>query len=243
MRTSAALIAYLASSAAAHGVVTKITGANGVEMPGLSIADGTPRDCSTNGCGSQADTSIIRDRDIQAGGSPLGKTQGGGDVVAATMIDVFMGQTDPATLKTNSAASGVGQEDDLSAAPAAATKTKAKAGAANNSNNKVRQLLAGLLGSIGGGAGGGAGGATAAQGTKNTLPPETMVKTTAGAGSSGGLPTANADGTVDLTFRQVSFPLYFPHSPSASYEYMKSMSLTVNFPDQSGWRRSSRSYG
>lgn len=209
MRTSAALIAYLASSAAAHGVVTKITGANGVEMPGLSIADGTPRDCSSNGCGSQADTSIIRDRDIQAGGSPLGKTQGGGDVVAATMIDVFMGQTDPTTLKTNSAASGVGQEDDLSAAPGAATaaKTKAKAGAAN----KARQLLAGLLGSLGGGAGGGAGGATA-QGTKNTLPPETMVKTTAGAGSSGGLPTANADGTVDLTFRQVSF---FPSSPSA----------------------------
>lgn len=200
MRTSSALIAYLASSAAAHGVVTKITGANGVEMPGLSIADGTPRDCSTNGCGSQADTSIIRDRDIQAGGSPLGKTQGGGDVVAATMIDVFMGQTDPTTLKTNSAASGVGQEDDLSAAPAAATKTKAKAGAAN----KARQLLAGLLGGLGGGAGGGAGGA-AAQGTKNTLPPETMVKTTAGAGSSGGLPTANTDGTVDLTFRQVSF--------------------------------------
>lgn len=204
MRTSAALIAYLASSAAAHGVVTKITGANGVEMPGLSIADGTPRDCSSNGCGSQADTSIIRDRDIQAGGSPLGKTQGGGDVVAATMIDVFMGQTDPATVKTNSAASGVGQEDDLSAAPGAATKTaKAKTGAAN----KARQLLAGLLGGLGGGAGG-----ATAQGTKNTLPPETMVKTTAGAGSSEGMPTANADGTVDLTFRQVSFFLHSPFS-------------------------------
>lgn len=201
MRTSAALIAYLASSAAAHGVVTKITGANGVEMPGLSVADGTPRDCSSNGCGSQADTAIIRDRDIQAGGSPLGKTQGGGDVVAATMIDVFMGQTDPATVKTNSAASGVGQEDDLSAAPGAATKTaKAKTGAAN----KARQLLAGLLGGLGGGAGG-----ATAQGTKNTLPPETMVKTTAGVGSSEGMPTANADGTVDLTFRQVSFPPSF----------------------------------
>ena len=29
-------LAYLAAYASAHGVVTKITGANGVEMPGLS---------------------------------------------------------------------------------------------------------------------------------------------------------------------------------------------------------------
>lgn len=209
MRTSAAVIAYLASSAAAHGVVTKITGANGVEMPGLSVADGTPRDCSTNGCGSQADTAIIRDRDIQAGGSPLGKTQGGGNVVAADMINVFMGQTDPATVPTNSAASGVGQEDNLNGAPAglgAAASSRAKAAVGKAANNKARQLLAGLLGSFGAAGGAGGAGGAAAQGTKNTLPPETMVRTTAGAGSSEGLPTANADGTVDLTFRQVSFP-------------------------------------
>ena len=45
----AALIALVAlfSQAAAHGVVTKITGANGVEMPGLSVIDGTPRDCAS----------------------------------------------------------------------------------------------------------------------------------------------------------------------------------------------------
>ncbi|KAJ4406952.1 hypothetical protein N0V82_010019 [Gnomoniopsis sp. IMI 355080] len=198
MRTSAAVIACLAGYASAHGTVTKITGANGVEMPGLSVADGTPRDCSSNGCGSQADTAIIRDRDIQSGGSPLGKTQGGGPVDAATMINVFMGMTDPTTLKTNSAASGVGQEDDLSAAP------KGVADGATGAGKKAarQNLLSGLLGGLGGGAGG-AGGATA-QGTKNTLPPETMVKTTAGAGSSSGLPTANADGTVDLTFRQIN---------------------------------------
>lgn len=226
MRTSAAVIACLAGYASAHGVVTKITGANGVEMPGLSVADGTPRDCSSNGCGSQADTSIIRDRDIQAGGSPLGKTQGGGDVKAADMINVFMGMTDPTTLKTNSAASGVGQEDDLSAAP--------KAGAAN----KARQLLSGLLGGLGGGAAGGGG--AAAKGTKNTLPPETMVKTTAGAGSSGGMPTANADGTVDLTFRQVSSPLLLV---CFSYVLRNAESLTHVSPDQPGRRRSSRGHG
>lgn len=36
MRTSAAAVACLVGYASAHGVVTKITGANGVEMPGLS---------------------------------------------------------------------------------------------------------------------------------------------------------------------------------------------------------------
>lgn len=199
MRSSTAVVACLAGYASAHGLVTKITGANGVEMPGLSVADGTPRDCSSNGCGSQADTAIIRDRDIQAGGSPLGKTQGGGPVDAATMIKVFMGATDPATLTQNSAASGVGQEDDLSAAQ------KGGAGAAAN---KARQLLAGLLG--------GGNNANSAQGVKSTGPPETMVKTTAGAGTSSGLPTANADGTVDLTFRQVSSLAAVPPPPPFS---------------------------
>jgi hypothetical protein len=41
------LVAALAASASAHGVVTKITGANGVVMPGLTVQDGTPRDCSS----------------------------------------------------------------------------------------------------------------------------------------------------------------------------------------------------
>lgn len=42
-----ALLAALAAYASAHGVVTSVTGANGVTMPGLSIQDGTPRDCSS----------------------------------------------------------------------------------------------------------------------------------------------------------------------------------------------------
>ena len=44
--TALALAAFIAS-ASAHGVVTEIQGANGVNMPGLSVADGTPRDCAT----------------------------------------------------------------------------------------------------------------------------------------------------------------------------------------------------
>lgn len=42
-----ALVAALAASVSAHGVVTEIQGANGVNMPGLTVADGTPRDCSS----------------------------------------------------------------------------------------------------------------------------------------------------------------------------------------------------
>lgn len=238
MRTSTAVIACLAGYASAHGVVTKITGANGVEMPGLSVTDGTPRDCSSNGCGSQADTAIIRDRDIQAGGSPLGKTQGGGDVTAAKMINVFMGDADPATTGTNSAASGVGQEDNLNGAAggAGAATTKAATAAGKGAANKARQLLAGLLGGAAGGGGGGAG--ANAKGAKSTGPPETMVKATAGAGSSSGMPTANSDGTVDLTFRQVSFSL-----PLLLLTLSSSMPVSnIQVSDQPGRCRPSRGH-
>jgi hypothetical protein len=47
MHFSPALIIALAAAVSAHGVVTEIKGANGVTMPGLTIQDGTPRDCST----------------------------------------------------------------------------------------------------------------------------------------------------------------------------------------------------
>lgn len=189
MRSSTSVaVACLAASVSAHGVVTKVTGANGVEMPGLTVADGTPRDCSSNGCGSQADTAIIRDREVSSGAvGPLGKTQGNGPVDPAMMIKVFMGDMDASMAPTNGANSGVGQEDDLSNAPAAAK---------GNKQNKVRQLLAGLLGGGGGGAD--------AKGTKSTGPPESMVKAMAGAGASNGMPTANEDGTVDVTFRQIN---------------------------------------
>lgn len=224
MRTSAAAITCFIGYVSAHGVVTKITGANGVEMPGLSgrfphmhlaiflptsiylfisalctnnnitVADGTPRDCSSNGCGSQADTSIIRDNEISSGQcGPLGRTQGNGPVEAAAMINVFMGQAAPSTAGNNTNNTGVGQEDNLTGATTTATTATTKT--TTKKTNKVRQLLGSLLGGSGG---------TAVKGVKSTGPPETMVKSTAGAGSTSGLPTANEDGTVDLNFRQVS---------------------------------------
>ncbi|KAK4032694.1 hypothetical protein C8A01DRAFT_20265 [Parachaetomium inaequale] len=107
------LLTLLATPATAHGVVTLVRGANGVEMPGLSVADGTPRDCSTNRCGSQADTAIIRDREIRSGEvGPLGRTQGNGPIDAATMVAAFMGSgAGPASV--NAANASVGVEDDL----------------------------------------------------------------------------------------------------------------------------------
>jgi hypothetical protein len=81
------LAAFAATNVFAHGVIDSVVGANGVTMPGLSVIDGTPRDCATPSCGAEADTSIIR----QNSASPLGKTNGGGAVTAAKMISVFMG--------------------------------------------------------------------------------------------------------------------------------------------------------
>ena len=198
--TQTLAVSGMAACVSGHGLVTSIQGANGVEMPGLSVADGTPRDCSSNGCGSQADTAIIRDRDITGGGSPLGKTQGNGPILAETMVASFMaGESAPTNNGT-----GVGVEDNIDQnALAGAGKGKA----ANKRGNFVTRQLANLLGGlIGGGAGG-----NAAQGEKNTPAAESMVAATAGKGADAGLPTASDSGEITMTFRQVCpepFPTY-----------------------------------
>lgn len=91
MRYSFVAIAAIAAQASAHGVITAVQGANGVTMPGLSVQDGTPRDCASPGCGSEADTSIIRTREMGGKASALGRTQGGGAVDAGAAIASFMG--------------------------------------------------------------------------------------------------------------------------------------------------------
>ncbi|OTB17751.1 hypothetical protein K445DRAFT_56117 [Daldinia sp. EC12] len=113
MRYSLIVASGLLVSAYGHGLVTNIKGANGVVMPGLSVADGTPRDCSSNRCGSQADTAIIRDREIASGkASALGRTQGNGPIDAAVMIQSFMG-TGATAPTNNGSAAGTGVEDDI----------------------------------------------------------------------------------------------------------------------------------
>ncbi|OCK82577.1 hypothetical protein K432DRAFT_380323 [Lepidopterella palustris CBS 459.81] len=94
MRYSVILIAALVAHASAHGVITEIQGANGVNMPGLSVADGTPRDCATPACGAEADTSIIRKNELGTNkATALGRTNGGGPVDAAKAISTFMGNS------------------------------------------------------------------------------------------------------------------------------------------------------
>ncbi|GAB0132431.1 hypothetical protein EsDP_00000868 [Epichloe bromicola] len=203
----AIVFAALAASAAAHGVVTKIQGANGVIMPGLSIADGTPRDCSSNRCGSQADTAIIRDRDMKSGkASPLGRTQGNGPVDASAVISAFMGSGGGAKPPTNNGTSGsIGQEDDLSGLG------KQRQQRRDEYKRQLGQLF-GLLGGGGGGGGraGGAGGKKNGRGggggggNKNNAPAESMIADTSGQGAKQGLPTADENGEVSLVFRQIN---------------------------------------
>lgn len=85
------LAAFAATHVFGHGVITEIQGANKVTMPGLSVQDGTPRDCPSPLCGSEADTSIIRTREMGTSrASALGRTQGDGPVSADKMMAVFM---------------------------------------------------------------------------------------------------------------------------------------------------------
>lgn len=92
MQYSSAILvaAFAATHVFAHGVVTEVQGANGVTLPGLSVADGTPRDCPSPGCGAEADTSIIRTKEVGTSkASALGRTSTG-PVDATKMVTMFM---------------------------------------------------------------------------------------------------------------------------------------------------------
>ncbi|RWA12772.1 hypothetical protein EKO27_g2319 [Xylaria grammica] len=166
-----------------HGLVTSIEGANGVTMPGLSVADGTPRDCSSNACGSQADTSIIRDRELGTSkASALGRTQGNGPVDASVMIGNFMnGAAVPPT--NEGAASSAGVEDDLSALK----------GAKQNKRGIIGDFLSGITG-----------GSSGNKGTKSEQGQEKSIAASAGKGATSGLPTSSDDGSITMTFRQIN---------------------------------------
>lgn len=150
-----------------------------------------------SGCGSQADTAIIKDSEIASGkATPLGRTQGNGPVDASVMVAAFMGTG--AAPPTNQGASGsVGVEDNI--------PQNGQTGA----GGRRRQLFGGLFGGGAGGAGGGAGatgiaGLLGGGGTKAVGPPEAGVAAAQGLGASSGLPTCAADGTVTMTLRQIN---------------------------------------
>ncbi|KAL1842340.1 hypothetical protein VTJ49DRAFT_5508 [Mycothermus thermophilus] len=197
-------LAFLATPTAAHGVVTMIRGANGVNMPGLTVADGTPRDCSSNRCGSQADTAIIRDREISSGRTgPLGRTQGRGNVDPAEMVATFMG-TAAAPARINAANASVGVEDDLSGL------SRVFGGRNRNQQRDegsgvvvvARQFLDRLRNAFGGGRN--RNGGNTDSGTPSAQATETNVAAMAGLGATQGLPTCADDGTIDLVFHQIN---------------------------------------
>ncbi|RYP64975.1 hypothetical protein DL769_006470 [Monosporascus sp. CRB-8-3] len=175
----------LLASVSSHGVVTSIQGANGVEMPGLSIADGTPRDCSSNRCGSQADTAIIRDREIESGEvGPLGRTQGNGPIDAETMIRTFM--SGAAAPTNDGPADSVGVEDNID-------QEGLRGAQSGNQGIFGRQFGGGFLSGLFGGGG-----------EKTETAEETIVAASAGQGASAGLPTCADDGSITMTFRQIN---------------------------------------
>ncbi|ELR07744.1 hypothetical protein VC83_08755 [Pseudogymnoascus destructans] len=86
------LAAFTIPSVYGHGVITEVQGANGVVMPGITVIDGTPRDCSSALCGAQADTAITRNIELGTSmASALGRTSGSGPVNAAAAVANFMG--------------------------------------------------------------------------------------------------------------------------------------------------------
>ncbi|OJD33267.1 cell surface protein [Diplodia corticola] len=184
------LLAALAAQTTAHGVVTEIQGANGVNMPGLSVIDGTPRDSPSPASGAEDDTSIIRDREL--GGeraSALGRTKGAGPVDAAAAIATFMGN-------------GNGNN---AAAAAAARSTSSKSSSKPRRRRHRRGLLSNLLGGGNSNSNSNGNAATTSDGTK-TLDgaSEQGVSKAAGAGANSGLPTCADDGTIAVTYHQVN---------------------------------------
>jgi len=164
----------------AHGVVTEIQGTNGVNMRGLSTIVETPRDCASPNCGAEADTSIIRKKELGTGkASALGRTEGGGPVDAATVVSSFLGK-------------------------AAANKRAFKGfGAAKKGKGR------GKAAALGAGAGAGAGAAAAAGGAAGDAVGTKSAKgdvqlDDAGVGASSGLPTCSDDGVVSMTYHQVN---------------------------------------
>jgi hypothetical protein len=162
------------------------------------------------GCGSQADTAIIRDRDMGSGrATALGRTQGNGPIDAAAVISTFMG-TGANSAPTNNGTDGAsGVEDDLSELQAASAQRRAEhkrqIGNLFGGGNGGGSRLGGLFGGGGNGGGSGIGGLFGGGGNANDRGPETMVADTAGLGGSNGLPTASDSGEINMVFRQVRF--------------------------------------
>ncbi|UZP32245.1 hypothetical protein NXS19_000061 [Fusarium pseudograminearum] len=186
----------------AHGTITRVIGANGVVMPGLTIRDGTPRSSTSAASGAQVDTSVIRDPELGTKkASALGRTSKG-PVDATNVIKIFMHG-----LKGRSVADdilGGGEE----AVREAASFVTGNAGAVINGVQdgiesspigdvalEAEHTANGLLDEF-------------FQGAKGVPSPRGYIEDGldkfAGAGAKTGLPTTGTDGTLKLIYHQVN---------------------------------------
>ncbi|KAK2616932.1 hypothetical protein QQS21_000020 [Conoideocrella luteorostrata] len=206
------LLAYLAFAAgvSAHGLILMTRGANGVIAPGACVLDGTPRDCVVNACGSQADTGIIRDAEINRGKyGPLGWTQGGGNCKADAVISEYMGVGTAPTYKGGS--NPTGKEDDLKSFGIQSREEHSdERRAERREENRIvaRQNRGGnsifslpVIGVAGVG------------GNRTMYSVETIVGDYAGQGKTDGLPTTNDNGEIELVYRQVRVSALFSSLP------------------------------
>ncbi|KAF4442360.1 hypothetical protein F53441_11788 [Fusarium austroafricanum] len=196
---SAVALSHLAHG---HGTITRVIGANGVVMPGLTILDGTPRSSTSAASGAQVDTSVIRDPELGTKkASALGRTSKGPvdatrnfktfmqGLSARTFSDTILGGGEEATrdivsfVTGNAGAVVNGVQDGIEGSPVG--------GLALEAEHAVNGLLDDFF-----------------QTAKGVPSPrgyvEDGVKKSAGAGAKAGLPTVASDGTLKLIYHQVN---------------------------------------
>ncbi|KMU86351.1 MAS1 protein [Coccidioides immitis H538.4] len=242
-----ALSALVAGSqVAAHGTITLIKGANGVNMPGLTVVDGTPRGCASAACGAQKDTAIIRPGEMGSRASALGRTSYGA-VDPRNVMNAFMGSNSKrrhareflnARQLLNEAASAItgppgavlnGIQDLVQATPLGPIRG---------------QYISKTLGNaLGGAVPGMASGSVTPRGTM-----ETGVQQHSGMGQSGGLPTVSSDGMITMIYHQVNQdgagPLVAEIDPSSGGQdpsAFQKAKVVENVPGVAGFSTSSNS--
>ncbi|CAP79243.1 hypothetical protein N7489_004712 [Penicillium chrysogenum] len=193
----------LATQAAAHGLITRIMGANGVEMPGLTVVDGTPRDCPSAVCGGQKDTAVIRDQEMGSiKASALGRTLISGPVDPKRVIMNFMTPNTDTRVHTrhfhqarqliNDAASVVTNAGGAILNGAQDVADKTPFGGAIKGAQSAVDDVAGTLPRT-------ESGAVTPSGTV-----EKGVEGYAGKGSVNGLPSVSDAGVITMTYHQVN---------------------------------------
>ncbi|KAF5667061.1 hypothetical protein FHETE_5764 [Fusarium heterosporum] len=185
-----------------HGTITRVIGANGVVMPGLTILDGTPRSSTSAASGAQVDTSVIRDPELATSkASALGRTSKG-PVDAARVMRAFM-----QGVKGRSLADAILSGGEEATREAASFVTGNAGAVVNGVQDGVESYPVGDLAL---GAEHGANGLLDDffQTAKGVPSPrgyiEDGVKNFTGVGAKSGLPTVASDGTLKLIYHQVN---------------------------------------